>query len=118
MLSFLLAAALHSTQGAFAGPPACFASLPRRAVGTIVLEAQDAEPAPLLQTYNDAEKRGMELFQAGEHERAIRMFELAQVCPRRPRAAARSKSRRSRSCAAFLARVSCDVAADAAGRRR
>ena len=90
MLPVLLAAALHSVQGAFAGPPACFASLQRRAVGTIVLEAPDAEPAPL-QSYNDAEKRGMELFQAGEHERAIRMFELAQVCPRCERDATHSK---------------------------
>ena len=53
-------------------PPTC-----RRAVGVRAC----AEPAPAMETYDDAEKRGMELFQAGEHERAIRMFELAQTLP-------------------------------------
>lgn len=41
----------------------------------------DSDPAPQLETYSDAERRGFELFQAGEHERAIRMFELAQTLP-------------------------------------
>ena len=31
--------------------------------------------------YDDAEQRGFDLFRAGEHERAIRMFELAQTLP-------------------------------------
>ena len=50
-------------------------------------DAAAAAPSPPsggggdLETYNDAEKRGFELFQAGEHERAIRMFELAQTLP-------------------------------------
>ena len=34
-----------------------------------------------LETFDDAEARGMQLFSAGEYERAIRMFELAQTLP-------------------------------------
>ena len=41
---------------------------------------EDAAPAPL-ESYDDAEARGFQLFQAGEYERAIRMFELAQTLP-------------------------------------
>jgi len=40
-----------------------------------------SDPAPMLETYNDAEARGFALYQAGEYDRAIRMFELAQTLP-------------------------------------
>eukprot|EP00316_Scyphosphaera_apsteinii_P017713 CAMPEP_0119305324 /NCGR_PEP_ID=MMETSP1333-20130426/6349_1 /TAXON_ID=418940 /ORGANISM="Scyphosphaera apsteinii, Strain RCC1455" /LENGTH=194 /DNA_ID=CAMNT_0007308397 /DNA_START=93 /DNA_END=677 /DNA_ORIENTATION=- len=42
---------------------------------------QQANEALFPESYDDAEKRGMELFQQGEFERAIRMFELAQTLP-------------------------------------
>ena len=41
---------------------------------------EPAEPAPI-SSYDDAEARGFELFRAGDHQRAIRMFELAQTLP-------------------------------------
>jgi len=42
----------------------------------------DAEPAPApLETYADAEARGLQLASEGAYERAIRMFELAQTLP-------------------------------------
>jgi tetratricopeptide (TPR) repeat protein len=34
-----------------------------------------------LESYDDAEARGIELYQAGAYDRAIRMFELAQTLP-------------------------------------
>jgi len=55
-------------------------SLPRSAAAVMCQTPQDPPSAPM-ETYDDAEQRGMELFQAGEHERAIRMFELAQTLP-------------------------------------
>ena len=42
--------------------------------------AQNHTP-PISDFFSLAQARGMELFQAGEHERAIRMFELAQTLP-------------------------------------
>ena len=42
----------------------------------------DEAPAPApLESYDDAEARGFELYKAGEYDRAIRMFELAQTLP-------------------------------------
>ena len=43
------------------------------------MSAEPAFSAP--QDYAQAEARGFELYQAGEHERAIVMFELAQTLP-------------------------------------
>ena len=40
-----------------------------------------AEPAAVPDSYEAAEARGFELYAEGEHERAIRMFELAQTLP-------------------------------------
>ena len=54
--------------------------------GPDAAEPEDAGSATSASTtaplnYNEAEARGFELYQAGEHERAIRMFELAQTLP-------------------------------------
>jgi len=38
-------------------------------------------PRPSVATYAEAEERGFELYKAGEFERAVRMFELAQTLP-------------------------------------
>lgn len=43
-------------------------------------EAAEAAPAPPAD-YDEAESRGVELYQAGEYERAIRLFELATTLP-------------------------------------
>ena len=43
-------------------------------------EAAEAAPAPPAD-YDEAEARGIELYQAGEYERAIRLFELATTLP-------------------------------------
>jgi tetratricopeptide (TPR) repeat protein len=43
-------------------------------------EAAEAAPAPPAD-YDEAEARGVELYQAGEYERAIRLFELATTLP-------------------------------------
>ena len=53
-----------------------------RAACVIAQESSEeaAAPAPL-ESYDDAEARGFELYKAGEYERAIRMFELAQTLP-------------------------------------
>lgn len=48
--------------------------------GHPIVMAEEPTPAAL-SSYAEAETRGFELFQAGEHERAIRMFELAQTLP-------------------------------------
>jgi hypothetical protein len=41
---------------------------------------EESTPAPP-ESYTEAEARGFELYKAGKHERAIRMFELAQTLP-------------------------------------
>jgi hypothetical protein len=64
--------------------PACPVCASSRVRVSTVRAVADSDPAPQLETYSDAERRGFELFQAGEHERAIRMFELAQVGRRAP----------------------------------
>jgi len=49
---------------------------------THVCCATDEPAAPLPpDSFDSAEARGIELYQRGEHERAIRMFELAQTLP-------------------------------------
>ena len=58
-------------------------ALPRRVplIRALAAPEPESEPAAPLQSYDDAEQRGFDLFRAGEHERAIRMFELAQTLP-------------------------------------
>lgn len=53
----------------------------RRAAYVVAQEDGAAGNGPPLETFDDAEARGMQLFGAGEYERAIRMFELAQTLP-------------------------------------
>lgn len=61
-----------------ARPTVLLAARPR--VGRPLLLAAEELAAPLA-SFDEAEARGIQLFQAGEHERAIRMFELAQTLP-------------------------------------
>mmetsp|Transcript_30753 Transcript_30753/g.99478 ORF Transcript_30753/g.99478 Transcript_30753/m.99478 type:complete len:219 (-) Transcript_30753:344-1000(-) len=53
---------------------------PRLAVHAISA-AEGAAPNAMPADYEEAETRGFELYQAGQYERAIRMFELAQALP-------------------------------------
>jgi len=53
---------------------------PRLAACT-VRATEGAAPAAMPADYEAAESRGFELYQTGEFERAIRMFELAQTLP-------------------------------------
>ena len=66
--------------------PACAGRSTRWSTRSRACVASAAEPAPgeppaPLESYDDAEQRGFQLYQAGEYERAIRMFELAQTLP-------------------------------------
>uniref|UniRef100_A0A7S0L2Q0 Uncharacterized protein n=1 Tax=Coccolithus braarudii TaxID=221442 RepID=A0A7S0L2Q0_9EUKA len=70
--------------GTYAAPRGCVrsratpkmcAELPASAV-----EPRGPQPVPPT-SYDEAEARGFELYQTGEFERAIRMFELAQTLP-------------------------------------
>lgn len=45
------------------------------------MQEEEAPASMPLETYDDAEARGFELYKAGEYDRAIRMFELAQTLP-------------------------------------
>jgi len=54
----------------------------RRRAQCRMQEEQPAEAAPAPPAdYDEAESRGIELYQAGEYERAIRLFELATTLP-------------------------------------
>ena len=76
-----LLAALVASSSAYSLPAAGRAAstslpLPRRNFARAC-----AEPAAVPDSYEAAEARGFELYAEGEHERAIRMFELAQTLP-------------------------------------
>lgn len=51
------------------------------AAGPSAPDDPQAAAAAALENYEDAEAQGFELYRAGEHARAIRMFELAQTLP-------------------------------------
>ena len=63
----------------------CRATRPALRHGACVLQSDPPEAEPPVpqppQTYDEAEARGFELYQAGEYERAIRLFELATTLP-------------------------------------
>ena len=51
-------------------------------VRALAASQPEGEPAAApMQSYDDAEQRGFELYQSGQYDRAIRMFELAQTLP-------------------------------------
>ena len=77
MLRALLVASAY-TAAAYTLPAAATCHAHRRRAGAVVAEEVNAAP---IESYDDAEARGFELFRAGEHDRAIRMFELAQTLP-------------------------------------
>jgi len=70
---------LFTSSAAFSPPPLWAAASRSGLARAACVVAQEESAA--IASYDDAEARGMELFQAGEHERAIRMFELAQTLP-------------------------------------
>merc|ERR1719152_523822 len=47
----------------------------------VLCATDESAAAPPPDSFDSAEARGIELYQRGEHERAIRMFELAQTLP-------------------------------------
>ena len=75
----LLVAALAPGARWAHAPSASRAAVPIPLVAIRACAAEGYTEGPT--NYDEAEARGIELFQAGEHERAIRMFELAQTLP-------------------------------------
>jgi len=78
-LTLILACSLVSTASAWVTAVSTKRYVPRLMLRAI--RASESAPNAIPSNYDEAEARGFDLYKAGEYERAIRMFELAQTLP-------------------------------------